>query len=83
MSEQKFNSDDLLKAAQKFGLSEEAASKAVDPKKRDEILSRLSQKDRDKVSEVLNNPEMTKKLLSSPQAQSLIKNLFGDKQNGN
>ena len=83
MSEQKFNSDDLLKAAQKFGLSEEAVSKAVDPKKRDEILSRLSQKDRDKVSEVLNNPEMTKKLLSSPQAQSLIKNLFGDKQNGN
>ncbi len=83
MSEQKFNNDDLVKAAQKFGLDEQAAKKAVDPKKRDEILSRLGEKDREKVTEVLNNPELTQKLLSSPQAQSIIKKLFGDKQNGN
>ncbi len=83
MSEQKYNHDDLVKAAQKFGIDNETAQKAVDPQKRDEILSRLSQKDRERVTEVLSSPEMTKKLLSSPQAQSLIKNLFGDKQNGN
>ena len=83
MSEQKFSNDDLIKAAEKFGLDSESAQKAVDPKKRDEILSRLNQKDREKVSKVLSDPEMTKKLLSSPQAQSLIKNLFGDKYNGN
>ena len=83
MSEHKLTNDDLIRAAQKFGLDEAAASRSVDPKKRDEILGRLSVKDREKVTEVLNNPELTKKLLSSPQAQSLIKNLFGDKQNGN
>jgi hypothetical protein len=83
MSEQKFNNDDLIKAAKKFGIDSDTAKKAVDPNKRDEILKRLSDKDREKVSEVLNNPELTKKLLSSAQAQSLLKNLFGEKQNGN
>ena len=83
MPEQKFNENDLLKAAQKFGIDNETAKKAVDPNKRDEILKRLSDKDREQVSEVLNNPELTKKLLSSPQAQSLLQNLFGEKRNGN
>ena len=83
MPEQKFNENDLLKAAQKLGIDNETAKKAVDPNKRDEILKRLSDKDREKVSEVLNNPELTKKLLSSPQAQSLLQNLFGEKRNGN
>ena len=83
MSEQKFNNDDLIKAAKKFGIDSDTTKKAVDPNKRDEILKRLSDKDREKVSEVLNNPELTKKLLSSEQAQSLLKNLFGEKQNGN
>ncbi len=79
MPEQRFNGDDLIKAAEKFGIDGGTAKKAVDPNKRDEILKRLSDKDREKVTEVLNNPEMTKKLLSSPQAQSLLKNLFGEK----
>ena len=83
MPEQKFNENDLFKAAQKLGIDNETAKKAVDPNKRDEILKRLSDKDREKVSEVLNNPELTKKLLSSPQAQSLLQNLFGEKRNGN
>ncbi|MBQ8868868.1 MAG: hypothetical protein IJ027_04025 [Oscillospiraceae bacterium] len=82
MSEQKFNENDLLRAAQKLGVDNETAQKAIDPQKRDEILKRLSDKDREKVSEVLSNPELTKKLLSSPQAQSLLKNLFGEKRNG-
>ena len=83
MPEQKFNGDDLIKAAEKFGIDSDTAKKAVDPQKRDEILKRLSDKDREKVSEVLSNPELTKKLLSSPQAQSLLKKLFGEKRNGN
>ncbi len=82
MPEQKFNGDDLIKAAEKFGIDSDTAKKAVDPQKRDEILKRLNDKDREKVSEVLSNPELTKKLLSSPQAQSLLKNLFGEKRNG-
>ena len=83
MPEQKFSESDILKAAQKFGIDEQTAKKVSDEKGRQELLNSLSEKDRQKVTEVLKNPELTKQLLSSPKAKDLLKNLFGDKQNGN
>lgn len=84
MPQHNLSQDELIKlASQKLGIDSETAKSAADPQKRDELLNKLSDKDKEKVSKVLSDPELTKKILSSPQAKSLLKNLFGEKQNGN
>ncbi|MCL2088550.1 MAG: hypothetical protein FWH14_03615 [Oscillospiraceae bacterium] len=40
-----------------------------------EYLGKLNKNDAEKVQEVLSNPELTKKLLDSPQAKMLMKML--------
>ena len=48
-------------------------------KQPEEILKSLKPEDAEKVRNIMNNPEMTKKILNSPQAQALMKKLMGDK----
>lgn len=80
MSEQNLNQDEILKiASQKLGVDSKTIKNAAKSEKREQLLKNLSDSDKQKVSKVLNDPELTKKLLSSPQAQSLLKNFFGDK----
>lgn len=67
-------------AAQKLGIDPSEAKKAAAGKDGKELLDRLSDSDRDKVSKVLSDPELTRKILSSPQAKNMLKNLFGDKK---
>lgn len=43
----------------------------------EEILDSLSPSDAKKVKDVINNPELAKKLLNSPKAQELMKKLMG------
>lgn len=74
------NRDDLISfASQKLNIDKESAKKAINENKGEELLSKLSQKDKEKVSKVMQDPELTKKILSSPQAMSILKNLFGEK----
>lgn len=74
------NRDDLINfASQKLNIDKESAKKAINENKGEELLSKLSQKDKEKVSKVMQDPELTKKILSSPQAMSILKNLFGEK----
>lgn len=42
------------------------------------ILSNLNEKDAAKIQNVLSDKDAANKLLSSPQAQSLIKKMLGD-----
>lgn len=74
------NRDDLINfASQKLNIDKDSAKKAINENKGEELLSKLSQKDKEKVSKVMQDPELTKKILSSPQAMSILKNLFGEK----
>lgn len=43
------------------------------------LLSKMDGKQAEKVKNILNDREKTEKLLSSPQAQALIKKLTGEK----
>ena len=48
-------------------------------KQPEENLKSLKPEDAEKVRNIMNNPEMTKKILNSPQAQALMKKLMGGK----
>lgn len=43
----------------------------------DKVLMNMDQKQAQKIGEILNDPEQSKKILSTPQAQALIKKLMG------
>jgi len=74
------NREDLINlASKKLGIDKESAKKAANSKSGEELLNRLSDSDKEKVSKIMSDPELTKKILSSPQAKSLLKNLFGEK----
>ena len=50
-------------------------------KKVNEMISKLSQKDQEKLQKILADKEATDKILATPQAQALLKQLMGG-QNG-
>lgn len=43
----------------------------------DKVLQNMDQKQAQKISGILSDPEESKKVLSTPQAQALIKKLMG------
>ena len=43
----------------------------------DKVLMNMDQKQAQKISSILSDPEASKKVLSTPQAQALIKKLMG------
>ena len=47
--------------------------------KLDEIMKKLSPADKQKVETVLKDPELTKKIFSTPEAPALYKKFTGDK----
>lgn len=63
------NYDDILKKGVKNGDAEQ-------------LIKSLKPEDARKLSELLADKEATRQLLSTPQAQQLMKKLFGDKRNG-
>lgn len=72
------NNDDILKMA-----SERLGVNRQDLKGGENLLSKLSSEDKEKVSRVLADKELTRKVLSTPKAQQLLSKLLGDKKNGN
>ena len=43
----------------------------------DRVLANMDKKQADKIGAILSDPEESKKILSTPQAQALIKKLMG------
>ncbi|MBQ8860352.1 MAG: hypothetical protein IJ015_03320 [Ruminococcus sp.] len=43
----------------------------------DKVLMNMDEKQAEKISRILSDPEESKKVLSTPQAQALIKKLMG------
>ena len=50
---------------------------ALEKGKLDKVLMNMDQKQASKISAILSDPEQSKKVLSTPQAQALIKKLMG------
>ena len=73
------NNEELINmASQKLGIDKDKIENAKDSDGRN-LLNSLSKGDKEKVSKVLNDPEMTKKILSSERAQELLRKFFGEK----
>ena len=70
--------DDILKmASERLGVSKN------DLKSGENLLNKLSEEDKAKVSKVLADKELTRKVLSTPKAQELLSKLLGENKNGN
>lgn len=63
---------------QKFNTNPKQASKVPSKSEVDNILKGLDPQQASKIKSILSDPETTKKLLQTPQAQALIKK-YGDK----
>ena len=70
--------DDILKMA-----SERLGVDKSDLKSGENLLNKLSNEDKAKVSKVLADKELTRKVLSTPKAQELLSKLLGENKNGN
>ena len=70
--------EDLLKkTSEKMGVNPEKLKDANNPNV-ENILKKLPQNQANKVKEILSDKEATKKLLSTPKAQQLLKKLLGE-----
>ena len=75
----KQNNDDILKmASERLGVDKNDLRGGGE-----NLLNKLSSEDKEKVSKVLADKELTRKVLSTPKAKELLSKLLGDKKNGN
>jgi len=73
------NNDKLFDLASKrLGVSRDQLKDAAN-KDGGKLLESLSESDREKVANVLGDPEKTRQILSSPKAQELLKKFLGEK----
>ena len=67
--------------SKQLGVSENQIKDAAQNGNVNDILKNADSNQTDKIKSVLNDPEKTKQILSSPQVQALIKLLGGDDKN--
>lgn len=67
----------LQMASKKTGTDPESLRQNLEKGNVESVLGSLSPKDAEKVSKALSNPAFAKQILSSPQAQELLKKLGG------
>ncbi|MBQ4533702.1 MAG: hypothetical protein IJA18_00725 [Ruminococcus sp.] len=65
--------------SKKIGVSPEKLQKELDEGKFDSTLSAMNKSDAVKFQQVLNNPKLVEKMMSTPQAMALYKKLSGEK----
>ena len=70
----------LNELSQRLGVSEGQIKNAAKQGNVQDMLKNADSNQKKKIESVLNDPEKTKQILNSPQAQSLIK-LLGGEQN--
>lgn len=68
----------LKKTSEKMGINPDTLKNGEKPNINN-IIKKLPQNQANKVQEILSDKEATKKLLSSPKAQQLLKKLLGEK----
>lgn len=71
------NMNDLIqKASQQLGTSSGELKRQIDNGKLDEIMKKLPPQQAQNFQNILNNPELAKKLMDTPQAKILMKKFF-------
>ncbi len=63
--------------AQRLNADKSQVESAVQKGNIDKLLRNMDSSKAQKISEILNDPEQSQKILSSPQAQAIIKKLMG------
>lgn len=63
--------------SQRLNADSTQVKEALQKGKLDKVLMNMDQKQAQKISDILSDPEQSKKVLSTPQAQALIKKLMG------
>lgn len=71
--------DILNSLAQKLGENPDTLKTNMQNGNMSKMLNNMDKKQADKIQSILNDKEKTEKLLSTPQAQALLKKLMGDK----
>lgn len=69
----------LNELSHRLGVSENQLKNAAQNGNVQDVLKKTDKKQAKKVEEILNDPDKTRELLSSPQAQALLKLFGGDK----
>ncbi|MEG1887655.1 MAG: hypothetical protein RR177_05950 [Oscillospiraceae bacterium] len=67
-------------ASKKLGVDQNQLKNAANTGNIDDIINGLKPEDAKKLQHFLSNKDAARELLSSPQAQSLLKSFFGDKK---
>ncbi len=65
--------------SKKIGVPPEKLKKELEDGKFDSTLSAMNSSDAAKFQQVLNNPKLVEKMMSTPQAVALYKKLSGEK----
>lgn len=63
----------IMQASAKAGVDQNTLKNNIDNGKLDDILSKMRPQDAQKFQQILSNPQMAQQMLSTPQAQALIK----------
>ncbi|MEE1077039.1 MAG: hypothetical protein UHY68_07245 [Acutalibacteraceae bacterium] len=80
MSDKEKQIQDILNSlAQRLGENPDKLKANIQNGNTSKMLNNLDKKQADKIQSILNDKEKTEKLLSTPQAQALLKKLMGDK----
>lgn len=75
----KINPEMLKEAEKKMGMTPDEIKKAINSGDVSGIMKNLGKADAQKVQKVLSNKDSAMKLLSTPQAQALLKKFLGGK----
>lgn len=79
-SEKEKQINDLIKnVSRRLGESPDKLKSALKSRNLNEIIKGLNPKESEKIKKALDDKDTASRLLSSPQAQKLLKNLMGDK----
>lgn len=63
--------------SQRLNAEPEQVKEALEKGKLDKVLMNMDSKQAQKISSILSDPEQSRKVLATPQAQALIKKLMG------
>lgn len=73
------NTNKILKdLSKRLGMSEDKIKSAAQNGNMQEIMNNTDSESAKRINEILNNPQKRQQVLSSPQAQALLKLLSGD-----
>lgn len=62
-------------ASKKLGISAEKLKKSLEKGNMEDMLSNMRKEDADKLKSIMNNPSVKDKLMNSPEAADIIKNI--------